>query len=114
EHRLLAVGLHRDYACNTPRVVNFAPNLIARDDLADRDHALRRGDERVIWLTRTALRLGLEADVEPDRGVEGGHLVDEDRLELGFEGVGVLVGGEVAARAAPAADGLDDAGDHVL
>ncbi len=61
-----------------------------------------------------ALRLRLEADVEPDRGVEGGELVDEDRLELGLEGVGLLVGREVAALAAPAADRVDDAADHLL
>ena len=56
----------------------------------------------------------LEADVEPDRGVEGGVLVDEDRLQLGLEGVGLLVGREVAALAAPAADRVDDAADHLL
>ena len=31
----------------------------------------------------------LEADVEPDRGVEGGLLVKEDVDQLGLEGVGV-------------------------
>ena len=51
-----------------------------------------------------ALRVLLEADVEPDRAVEGGLLVQEDVGELGLEGVGVLVGGEVAAVAAPAGD----------
>src|SRR5919202_1202854 len=56
-----------------------------------------------------ALRLLLEADVEPDGRVEGGELVDEDRLELGLEGVGLLVGGEVAALAAPGTDRVGDA-----
>src|SRR5207253_1673167 len=41
-------------------------------------------------------------------------LVDEDRLELGLERRGLLVGGEVAAVAAPAADRVDDAADHLL
>src|SRR5207302_7045502 len=61
-----------------------------------------------------ALRLLLETDVEPDRGIEGRELVDEDRLQLGLEGVGLLVGCEVAARAAPPADRVDDAADHLL
>ena len=46
--------------------------------------------------------------------VEGGELVDEDRLQLGLEGVGLVVGREVAALAAPAADRVDDAADHLL
>src|SRR5207342_3721365 len=61
-----------------------------------------------------ALRLRLEADVEPDGGVEGRVLVDEDRLELRLEGVGLFIGPEVAALAAPAADRVDDAADHLL
>ena len=61
-----------------------------------------------------ALRVLLEADVEPDRAVEGGLLVQQDVGELGLEGVGVLVGGEVAALAAPAGDRAGDAGDHLL
>src|SRR5262249_2872016 len=52
-------------------------------------------------------------DVEPDRRVEGGELVDEDRLQLGLEGVRLVVGREVAALAAPAADRVDDAADHL-
>ena len=46
--------------------------------------------------------------------VEGGVLVDEDRLQLGLEGLGLLVVGEVAALAAPRADRVDDAADHLL
>src|SRR5439155_9601896 len=85
-------------------------DALAADPVEDRLHrVVDREDE-----ARRALRLLLEADVEPNRGVERGHLVDEDRLELRLEGVGLLVAREVAARAAPAADGLDDAGDHVL
>ena len=61
-----------------------------------------------------ALRLLLEADVEPDRGVERRELVDEDRLQLGLEGLGLLLVGEVAALAAPGADRGDDAADHLL
>ena len=61
-----------------------------------------------------ALRLLLEADVEPDGAVEGGLLVEQDVGELHLEGVGVLVGGEVAALAAPAGDRAGDAADHLL
>ena len=60
-----------------------------------------------------ALRALLEADVEPDGRVEGGLLVEEDVGELGLEGVGVLIGGEVAALAAPAGDRAGDAADHL-
>ena len=60
-----------------------------------------------------ALRLLLEADVEPDRRVERGELVDEDRLQLGLEGLGLLLGREVAALAAPAAGRVDDPADHL-
>src|SRR5205085_4964747 len=65
-------------------------------------------------LARRALRLLLEADVEPDRRVERGELVDEDRLQLGLEGLGLLLAREVAALATPAADRRDDAPDHLF
>ena len=61
-----------------------------------------------------ALRLLLEADAEPDRRVERRHLVDEDRLELVLEGLGLGLVGEVAAVASPRADGVDDPADHLL
>ena len=83
---------------------------LAADPVEDRLHrVVDREDE-----AGAALRLRLEADVEPDRGVERRVLVDEDRLELGLEGVRLLVGREVAALAAPAADRVDDAADHLL
>src|SRR5581483_8474094 len=83
---------------------------LAADPVEDRLHrVLDREDE-----AGAALRLLLEADVEPDRGVEAGVLVDEDRLQLGLERVGLVVGREVAAVAAPAADRVDDAADHLL
>ena len=56
----------------------------------------------------------LEADVEPHRRVEGGHLVQQDVGELRLEGVAVLGGGEVAALAAPVGDRAGDAADHLL
>ncbi len=59
--------------------------------------------------------VGLEAvaaDVEPDGGVEGDLLVEEEVAELGVEGVGVAGGGEEAVADAPVADGLGDAGDE--
>ncbi len=61
-----------------------------------------------------ALRALLEADVEPDRRVEGRLLVEQDRGQLGLEGVGVLVGGEVAALAPPVGDRPRDAADHLF
>ena len=45
-----------------------------------------------------ALRLLLEADVEPDRRVEGGELIAEDRLQLVLERPRLLLAREVAAR----------------
>src|SRR6266705_6258346 len=75
-------------------------DALTADPVEDRLHrVLDREDE-----TRRALRLRLEPDVEPDRGVEGRVLVDEDRLQLGLEGVSLVVGREVTALAAPAAD----------
>ena len=56
----------------------------------------------------------LPADVEPDRAVEGGLLVDQDRSQFGIEGVGVLIGGEVALLAADLGDPVGDAADHLL
>ena len=59
--------------------------------------------------------VGLEAiaaDVEPDGRVEGDLLLDEEVGEVVVEGVGVLIGGEVAALLAPAGDGLGDAADE--
>src|ERR1700709_70392 len=61
-----------------------------------------------------ALRRLLEADVEPDRRVEGRLLVEQDRGQLHLEGVGVLGGGEVAALATPVGDRPGDAADHLL
>jgi hypothetical protein len=60
------------------------------------------------------LRALLEADVEPDRAVEGRELVDEDELQLRLESLCLLLGREVAAVTAPATDRLDDAPDHLL
>src|SRR6478672_1165850 len=61
-----------------------------------------------------ALRRLLEADVEPDRRVEGRLLVEQDRGQLHLEGVGVLLGGEVAALAAPVGDRAGDPADHLF
>ena len=46
--------------------------------------------------------------------VEGGELVDEDRLQLVLERERLVLVREVAAVAAPAADRVDDAADHLL
>ena len=62
---------------------------------------------------RRALRMRLDADVEPDRRVEGGHLVEKDVRELVAERIAIGFGGEVAAFASPAGDGADDAADEL-
>ena len=89
-----------------PREVDARAGAAAEDDalapdpVEDRVHrVLDREDE-----ARRALGLLLEADVEPDRRVERRELVDEDRLELVLEGLRLVLGREVAALAAPAAD----------
>ena len=85
-------------------------DALAADPVEDRVHrVLDREDE-----ARRALRLLLEADVEPDRGVERGVLVDQDRLQLGLEGLGLRLVDEVPALAAPGADRRDDPPDHLL
>src|SRR5262249_38638446 len=49
----------------------------------------------------------------PDRRVERGELVHEDRLQLVLERLRLLLDREVAALAAPRADRRDDAADHL-
>ncbi len=59
--------------------------------------------------------VGLEAiaaDVEPDGGVEGDLLVEQEVAELGVEGVGVSVMAKKPSRMTPVADGFGDAGDE--
>src|SRR5213078_3080315 len=83
---------------------------LAPDPVEDRLHrVVDREDE-----ARAALRLLLEADVEPDRRVEGDVLVDQERLQLGLEGLRLRLVGEVAALAPPGADRVDDTADHLL
>ncbi len=77
-----------------------------------------RIDSIVSWTERMKQAehwgLLLEPDVEPHRAVEGRFLVKQDVGQLGLEGVGVLVGCEVAAVAPPAGDRPGDPGDHLL
>ena len=54
----------------------------------------------------------IAAYVEPDGGVEGDLLVEEEVHEFGVEGSGVFGRGEVAIADAPIADRLGDAGDE--
>ena len=84
---------------------------LAADPVEDRLHrVVDREDE-----AGRALRRLLEADVEPDRRVERRVLVDEDRLQLGLEGLGLLVASRSSRPACPSADGrVDDAADHLL
>ena len=60
-----------------------------------------------------ALRFGLDADVEIDRAVERGVLVEQQVLELGVKGVAGVGVGEVTLLVAPSADGIDDARDQL-
>ena len=53
------------------------------------------------------------AYVEPDGGIEGDLLVEQQMDEFGVEGGGGLVVGEVASRETPVADGFSDAGDKL-
>src|SRR5271169_5709652 len=59
-----------------------------------------------------ALRLGLHANVEPDRGIEGDFLLDEQVGEFVAENILGFNGGEVAAFIAPADDGVYHAADQ--
>ncbi len=61
-----------------------------------------------------ALRQLLDADVEPDGGVEAEALVDEGALQLGAERLALLLAGEVAIVPAPAGDLVDHAVDELL
>ena len=58
-------------------------------------------------------RLVGQADVEPDRGVEGRFLVQQDMRQLVLEGLGVRFGGEVVHAAAPVRHGVGDAADQL-
>ncbi len=63
-----------------------------------------------------AVRVGLDAvasHVEPDGGVEGGVLADEDVDEFVVEGGAVFMGAEVALGHTPVTDSFGDAGDEL-
>ena len=113
EHALVAVGLDCPHPGLAVGVVDDGPDGPALDQLADRHHAARGADQRVVRLAGRALRLGLDPDVEPDRGVEGGLLVDQQVGQLGLERLGVVVGGEVAVLGAPAGDRTGDPVHHL-
>src|SRR4029079_17220347 len=98
------------------REVDAGAGAAAEDDALPADpvedglhRVLDREDE-----AGRALRLLLEADVEPDRAVERGVLVDEDRLQLGLERLGLLLVREVAALLAPGDRRVDDTADPPL
>ena len=79
-------------------------DALTADPVEDRLHrVLDREDE-----ARGALRRLLEADVEPDRGVERRVLVDEDRLREASKVCASSSVREVAALAAPRADRAHD------
>ncbi len=62
----------------------------------------------------TALRLGLHADVEPNRRVEGHLLVHEEVGQLSLEGGEVLVRVEVVLGEGPGGDRVDHPIDELL
>src|SRR6202035_147471 len=101
---LAPVRLSRNDRRYAIRVVDLETDLVSLDKLSDRDHALWCRDQGVIGLARRALRALLKSDVEPHRRVERGHLVQQDVDQLVLEGLGVVVGGEVAVVASPACD----------
>ena len=112
-HRLRSVRLHRNDARRAMRVIDLAPDLLVLDQPADRHHSVRRRHERTVRLARRALRVLLEADVEPDGRVERHHLVQQQVRQLGVEGVGLGLVDEVAVLDAPGRDGVGDAADHL-
>ena len=85
------------------------------------EHGLRLGEvhdaaHRVLHgvdETGAALRPRLDADVEPDRRVEGHLLVDDEVGQLRLERLEVVVRREVALRLRPARDRVDDAIDEL-
>ncbi len=77
----------------------------------DRVHGVvDRQDEAGAGLLRNAG----DADVEPHRRVEGGLLGDHQVLELGAEGLGLVLVDEVPAADAPFGDGVAHAVDDLL
>ena len=63
--------------------------------------------------TGRALRLGLHADVEPDRRIESHLLLDEQVGQLVAESVSRRVVGKIAALFAPGDDGVHHAADQL-
>ena len=76
----------------------------------DRVHRVLHGVDEA----RRALRVRLDADVEPDRAVERRLLVDEQVLQVVRERLQIVLAGEVALLARPAGDRVDDAADQLL
>ena len=60
------------------------------------------------------LGLTLDADVEPDRTVEGGLLIHQDVLQIVAERLQIVFGRKVVLLARPMRDRVDDAADHLL
>src|SRR5690606_19875364 len=87
----------------------FEDDALAAVPVEDRVHGVfDRQDE-----AGAALRLRLDADVEPDRAVEAGLLMEKQMRELVGEDLGVRRRREVPLRDAPRADRLDDAPDQL-
>ena len=88
----------------------FEEQRLASGEVHDRLHGVFHGvDEAGGALGR---RLG--TDIEPDRAVERGELIDEQEAQLLLEGDRLLRVQEVTAVAAPAADRVDDATNQLL
>jgi hypothetical protein len=108
EHGLPPVVLDGHDACDAVGVEDLRPHCVVLHQASDGDEAGGCADQRVIGLAGTRLlRNALDADVEPDRGVEGRLLVDDDVFELVGEGPGLLGVVEVAVLQAPFGDGVD-------
>ena len=84
-------------------------------EIEDRGHGVLDGvDEAGARLLRDRLPVGIvDPQVEPDRGVEAGLLVQEQVGQLVAEGVRLRLVREVAPLASPAREPIDDAADEL-
>src|SRR5213079_2264315 len=93
----------------TPARAPFENDPLLAVPVEDRVHGVVDGEDEA----GRALRLRLDAHVEPDRAVEGSLLVEEEMGQLVGERRPIARRGEVALRLAPLADGAHHAADQL-